>query len=258
MTEVYIDNFMSVIIPHSKQQLRHTARATMMGIHDVFPPNDLDENDPISLKKLLKGDGQYSTEKCLFGFDFNGDDKTLWLEDAKQQALLTILHGWLRTACHTNLGIPFSEFKSVIAKIRHAFTSIPAGRGLLLPCNRLLKKRLQFVYLSTNATLYEAIENIQTLLQESTTAPTCCRKLITAWSDYIGVCNAFGHGIGGIIIGKNSECPPTVFQYQWPEEITTALQTQKNPKGTITYLDLKTAGLLLLWLIMEKVCPDLM
>jgi hypothetical protein len=144
MTEINVDDFMSVIIPHSKQQLCHTARATMMGIHDVFPPDDVDENNPISLKKLLKGDGQYSTEKCLLGFDFNGDDKTLWLE-AKRQALLTILHGWLRTARCTNLRIPFSEFESVIAKIRHAFTSIPAGRGLLLPCNRLLKKCPQFV-----------------------------------------------------------------------------------------------------------------
>ncbi len=52
MTEVYVDDFMSVIIPHSKQQLCHTARATMMGIHDMFPPDNVDENNPISLKKL--------------------------------------------------------------------------------------------------------------------------------------------------------------------------------------------------------------
>ncbi len=132
-------------------------------------------------------------------------------------------------------------------KIRHAFTSIPAGRGLLSPCNRLLKNRPHFVYLSTNATLYEAIENIGMLLRESTTVPTRCRELITAWPDYIGVCDASGHGVGGIIISKNSECPPTVFQYQWPEEITAALQTQENPKGTITNSDLEMAGLLLLW-----------
>jgi hypothetical protein len=257
MTEVYVNNFMSVIIPHSKQELRHTAWATTTGIHDVFPPNNVDENNPISLKKLLKGDSQYSTEKCLLGFDLNGDDKTLWLEDAKRQALLTILHGWLRTTCHTNLGIPFSEFKSIIAKIRHTFTSVPAGRGLLSPCNRLLKNRLHFVYLSTNATLYEAIENIRTLLRESTTGPTCCHKPITAWPDYIGVWDASRHCIGGIIIGKNSECPPTVFRYQWLEEITAALQTQEN-LGTLPNLDLKMAGLLLLWLVVEKVCPDLM
>jgi hypothetical protein len=135
--------------------------------------------------------------------------------------------------------------------------SIPAGRGLLSPCNRLLKTRPQFVYLSTNATLYEAIENMRALLRESTMAPTRCRELTMAWPDYVGVCNAFGHGVGGIIIEENSKCPPTVFRYQWPEEITVALQTQDNPKGTITNSGLELAGLLLLWLIMEKVCPDL-
>jgi hypothetical protein len=83
MTEVYVDDFMSVIVPHSKQQLCHMVQTTMMGIHDVFPPDDMDENDPISLKKLLKGDSQYSTKKYLLGFNFNRDDKTLWLEDAK-------------------------------------------------------------------------------------------------------------------------------------------------------------------------------
>ena len=89
----------------------------MMGIHDIFPPDKNDVNDPILLKKLLKGDGQYSTQKCLLGFDFDGNDKTLWLEDNKQKTLLQILHSWLRTARKTHLGIPFHEFESVTAKI---------------------------------------------------------------------------------------------------------------------------------------------
>ena len=32
---------------------------------------------------------------------------------------------------------------------------------------------------------------------------------------------------------------------------------QNNPSGTITNSNLKMAGLLLLWLVMEKVCPPL-
>ena len=44
----------------------------MTGIHDVFPANIIDSNDPISKKKFLKGDGQYSLLKTLLGFDFDG------------------------------------------------------------------------------------------------------------------------------------------------------------------------------------------
>ncbi len=55
MIEVYVNNFMSLVIPISKLQLVHTAAAVMTGIHDVFPPNDGDDgDDPISEKKLKK------------------------------------------------------------------------------------------------------------------------------------------------------------------------------------------------------------
>ena len=51
MVEVYVDDFMSLVIPVSREQLRHVANAIMHGIHDVFPPNNNDDKDPISEKK---------------------------------------------------------------------------------------------------------------------------------------------------------------------------------------------------------------
>ena len=92
----------------------------MMGIHDIFPPDANNENNSISLKTLIKGDGQYPTQKCLLGSDFDRDEKKLWLKDTKQKTLLQILYSWPRTAWQTNLGIPFQEFESVIAKIRQS------------------------------------------------------------------------------------------------------------------------------------------
>jgi hypothetical protein len=140
MVEVYVNNFMSLVIPVSREQLRHVANVIMHGIHDVFPPDEDDSNDPILEKKLQKGEGRYDTRKTLLGFDFDGEGKTMWLESAKQEKLLTILRGWIRTGTRGSLGIPFGKFESTVAKIRHAFTSIPAGQGLLSPCNRLLRQ----------------------------------------------------------------------------------------------------------------------
>jgi hypothetical protein len=57
----------------------------MHGIHDVFPPDENDSNNPISEKKLKKGEGRYETRKTLLGFDFDGKAKTMWLEDTKQE-----------------------------------------------------------------------------------------------------------------------------------------------------------------------------
>jgi hypothetical protein len=82
IVKVYVDNFMSLVIPVSREQLRHIANAIMHGIHDVFPPDEVDSNDPISEKKLTKGEGRYKTRKTLLGFDFDGEGKTMWLKSA--------------------------------------------------------------------------------------------------------------------------------------------------------------------------------
>jgi hypothetical protein len=75
MVEVYVNNFMSLVIPISQEQLQHVAAAVMTGIHDMFPPDNDDSNDPISKKKMIKEEGQYSTRKTLLGFDFDGSAK---------------------------------------------------------------------------------------------------------------------------------------------------------------------------------------
>jgi hypothetical protein len=64
----------------------------------------------------------------------------MWLESAKGEKSLTVLKEWIRTGKMGFAGIAFSKFECTIAKIRHAFTSILAERGLLSPCNRLLKQ----------------------------------------------------------------------------------------------------------------------
>jgi hypothetical protein len=65
------------------------------------------------------------------------------------------------------------------------------------------------------------------------------------------------HGVGGIIIGKLSKCLPTVFRFQWPPDITANVVSNSNLKGKIANSNLKLAGLVILWLMMEHVCGPL-
>jgi hypothetical protein len=102
-----------------------------------------------------------------------------------------VLHGWIRSSRTVSSGIPFKEFETVVAKIRHAFMAIPAGRGLhLTPCNKILQSKPPPVYLQRNPVLQAAIMGCQTLLQESSDSPTQCQELVGGWPDYIGVCDA--------------------------------------------------------------------
>jgi hypothetical protein len=54
---------MSIVIPTSWEQLEYVATAIMTGIHNVFPADIVDSNNPISEKKLLKGDGMDVRQK---------------------------------------------------------------------------------------------------------------------------------------------------------------------------------------------------
>ena len=252
LLEVYVDDFVSLVIPTSREQLRHVSTRTMPGIYDVFPADDNDANDPILEKKLKQLDGEYGTTKTIIGFDFDGLAKTLWLEDAKRTHLLTVLHGWLRSSRTGTVGIPFKEFKSVIAKIRHAFMAIPAGRGLLTPCNKMLQMKPPVVYLHRDAVLLAAVAGCRTPLHESSDSPTRCRELVSGWPDYIGVCDASSHGVGGVVFGETESCLPTVFCWEWSPEVKEAY-----PSKRITNSDLEMVDLLFLWLVIESVCGNL-
>jgi hypothetical protein len=98
--------------------------------------------------------------KTLLGFDFDGVNKTLWLEEAKREKLITVLKGWIRTASRER-GIEFGEFRSVIQKIRHAFKSIPQGVALLSPCNRILKVEPMYVTCIGTNSCYDRLKGVE-------------------------------------------------------------------------------------------------
>ena len=257
MIEVYVDDYIGIAIPTSQHQLEHVSRAILHGIHDVFPPEDDKDTDPISFKKIMKGEGKWALVKDILGFTFDGEHKTLWLEEPKRDALVTILKGWIRSAESGYHGVPIKEFESIVAKVRHAFISIPAGKGLLSPCNDILRLGPDVVYIHRNQALRTALIDIRQLLQQSVVLPTKCRELVQAWPNFVGVKDSCNEGVAGVIIGEEDACIPTVFRIPWPPDIKADINTEDNPNGRITNSDCEMAGLLFLFLIMEDVCGDL-
>ena len=117
-----------------------------------------------------------------------------------------------------------------------------------------MRKAPPVIYLHRNERLRLAVADCRTLLRESTLAPTKCTELVQGWPDFVGVKDASGHGVGGVIIGEGKECVPTVFRFEWPDDIKAELNSEHNREGKLTNSDLEMAGLLLLWLCMEDVC----
>ena len=204
--DVYVDDFISMAIASSREQLRRIANGVMHSVHDMFPAQEQDNEDPISMKKIKKGEGVWALQKDILGFTFGGKAgrKTLQLEAPKQEFLLLTLHKWLRTAQQMGAPVPFDEFESIVAKLRHAFISIPAGVGLLSCCNQILGKRPQLLSIWRNRTLFDALRDCRMILCKATICPTPCCEWITAWPQFVGVKDASKHGVDGVVIGNTS------------------------------------------------------
>ena len=91
-------------------------------------------------------------------------------------------------------------------------------------------------------------------MRKSTLAPTICIELVANWPDFVGVKDASGQGVEGVIVGKDMACTPTVFCMEWLGDIKADINNKKNPKERITNSDLEMAGLLLIYLLLWKKC----
>ena len=58
--------------------LRQITRATLYGVHSMFPPPEITNHkggkDSISIKKLEKGDATFMTKKLVLGFMLGGKE----------------------------------------------------------------------------------------------------------------------------------------------------------------------------------------
>ena len=91
MLEVFVDDFVQLAQTTDKEGLRHCSRAVLHGIHSLFsPPSVTGHNmvDPVSVKKLLKGEGVWAVRKEILGWIIDGATICIELSEKKQDAIL--------------------------------------------------------------------------------------------------------------------------------------------------------------------------
>ena len=89
-------DYIVLAIPKIQDQLHHVADAIMTGIHDVFPPDNYDEEDAISLKKKKEAACATIKNFLVFEFDGNPGEHTIWLTEDRCTDILTKLKKWIR------------------------------------------------------------------------------------------------------------------------------------------------------------------
>jgi hypothetical protein len=245
--EVFVDDFIGMTNHISNANLRHLSRAMINGIHSIFPPPEITAHsggDPISEKKLLKGEGVWSFKKEILGWDIDGANFTIQLPPAKCDNIINLIRKIMKSD-RTSL----NKYQKLAGKLQHASFGMPCGRALFTPLQMAMKNNPKFIKLTED--LKQILRDWKYIIQFMKQHPTSVLQLVKNYPDYIGHSDACGLGCGGTWTSGLKPLKPFLWQYEWPQDVKDNLISEKNPEGKITINDMELAGLVLNWLALE-------
>ena len=140
--------------------------------------------------------------------------------------------------------------------MRHVATILPSARALFTPINRALRGTPQTISLSASGEVRAALLDLRQMVTTLAARPTHVKEILPALDpDYIGYCDASAYGAGGVWFSGQCPLPETVWQLQWPRDITAAVISESNPTGTLTNSDLEMAAVVLQLNVLEPLVP---
>jgi hypothetical protein len=252
MSGVFVDDFiLAAVEDASGKLLLRTARAALHSIHGVFPPPAVSGHtggkDPVSEKKLVKGDARWAACKEILGFILNGKKRTIQLTPDKA---IRIVQEILRVLKKKR--VPIKRFQKLLGKLQHASGILPAAKSLFTPLNVSLRNDPTWIQIPVDGDVRHALLDFKTLIKSLADRPTHANELGTSNEDYVGYVDASAFGVGGVWFSGRLALPPTVWRVVWPNDITTNVVSDSNPLGTITNSDLEMAGVVLHQLVLER------
>jgi hypothetical protein len=186
---VFVDDFMNgIAIPpgdlRGREMVRQwVGRATLHAIHAAFPPLKVTgherRKDSVSLKKCLKGDARFETDKVMLGFLLQGgthrnrlvglpEDKAIRYRDTIQEAL-----------DRPRNFISFNAFEQLHGKLQHALIALPAMRGYMTPLNKILGRSPTTVGLARGSETREVLEQFVFMITLSYERPSHISDLVS-------------------------------------------------------------------------------
>jgi Reverse transcriptase (RNA-dependent DNA polymerase). len=250
--DVYVDDFIAVA-QGDREQLRNVRATVLHSIDSVFRPNDERDpktrSEPVSLKKLDKGDASWNTNHTILGWDIDTTQKTITLPAHRKERLAEVLDSI--PPHQKRIGV--TKWHKVLGELRSMSLALPGSRGLFSSLQKALQlhkgKRV-----ALNKDVHQALRDFRWILNNLTVASdTYCRAGCRCYHPALGHHDASGTGAGGVWFPAQGIHPrhhgnvsaPLLWRFQWPQKIARQLITDKNPNGTISISDLELAGGLL-------------
>ena len=200
------------------------SRATLHGIHSVFPPPDVLQHeggrDSISEKKLERGDARFKPEETMLGFDLHGHPKrrrTVGLNEEKASRYRSQIQEALARKGNC---VSFKAFHRLYGKVQHAATAMPCMKGFMTPLNRVFAEAPAFVGLGKGSEVRSTLSDFDHLLALSNAHPSHITEIVPPDlpHDY-GYVDFAAVGMGGVWLPCTRWLQPLVWRARNPPSV---------------------------------------
>ena len=241
--DVYVDDFL--LMAQTANQCTTVMRHTLHSIDEVFRPlqshDPTHRKEPASIKKMLKGDACWSTQKRILGWDLDTQAHTISLPPHR----LARLYELLDLIRPPRKRVSVKVWHQLLGELRSMSAALPGARGLFSILQDSLSKADRNRVRLT-AQVWDTVADFRAIADSLHNRPTRIHELVPAVNaHYIGASDACQRGMGGVWFDE-SAAPhaPIVWRYAFPSPIQNAMVTPTNPNGTISISDLELAALI--------------
>ena len=192
--------------------------------------------EAVSLKKLMKGDGAWSTRKIILGWVIDTVRQTVELPPHRKAELAAIFASLAQVQ-----RISHKRYQQILGKLRFVSMAIPGSAGLFsalqLALNQSKGNRIRVSRL-----LRQHINAFASLAASLCHRPTHLAEIVPQDPSYVGVTDAAKAGMGGVYYSPDGQ--GHVWRVPFPDDVQDRLVSVTNPSGDVTNSDLEHCGLI--------------
>ena len=236
--DIYVDDYLGVVQGDSTRRAA-VRRVLLHAVDRLLRPLSDDDHparkEPVSVKKLQKGDAYWSTRKLVLGWLLDTEAMTLELPLHRRQRLQAILDSIPRSQRRTTA----KTWHKVLGELRSMSVALPGSRGLFSHLQLALKDTAR---IRLDRGVHDALDDFQWLKDNLASRPTRLYELVELPPTISGADDACRLGMGGVVFHLRNDAPPTLWRAQFPQALGNRLVSQSNPAGDVCMADFELAA----------------
>ena len=239
--DVFVDDFLG--LAQGDRARRNRVRRSLLHSFDlVFRPLEQGEEprqEPVSVKKLLKGDSCWATTKVLLGWLVDSVRGTIELPPHRAERLIELITSFQsRTRCS------LKAWRQLIGELRSMTVALPGSEGLFSHMQEALVRALKNGRVHLTRHNQAELADWLWLAKSLQDRPTSIAEVVRKPAAIGGDCDAAKAGMGGVLFDLRRDRRPILWRAPFPSDIQQRLVSWDNPTGDITNSDLELAGVL--------------